>query len=102
LYRTVSCSSPRAESRKTHTTDRPFEWDWRCETVFPVSAVVRDGCAGGGVLLGAVPALFWCGEVSLAGKHIISAGSVTIGGQTGRWVGRVTKDESRITTIVYC
>jgi len=29
------------------------------------------GCAGGGVPLGAVPALSWCGEVSLGGKHII-------------------------------
>jgi len=27
------------------------------------------GCAGGGVPLGAVPALSWCGEVSLGGKH---------------------------------
>jgi len=27
------------------------------------------GCAGGGVPLGAVPVLFWCGEVSLGGKH---------------------------------
>jgi len=26
-----------------------------------------DGCAGGGVPLGAV--LSWCGEVSLGGKH---------------------------------
>jgi len=29
------------------------------------------GCAGGSVPLGAVPALFWCGEVSFWGKHII-------------------------------
>ena len=29
------------------------------------------GCAGGGVPLRAVPALSWCGEVSLGGKHII-------------------------------
>jgi len=29
------------------------------------------GCTGGGVPLGAVPALLWCGEVSLGGKHII-------------------------------
>jgi len=29
------------------------------------------GCAGGGVPLGAVPALSWCGEVSLGGIHII-------------------------------
>jgi len=26
-----------------------------------------DGCAGGGVPLGAVPVLSWCGEVSLGG-----------------------------------
>jgi len=29
------------------------------------------GCAGGGVPLGDVPALSWCGEVFLGGKHII-------------------------------
>ena len=29
------------------------------------------GCAGGGVPLGAVPALSWCGAVSLGSKHII-------------------------------
>jgi len=29
------------------------------------------GCAGGGVPLGAVPALSWCGEVSLGGIIII-------------------------------
>jgi len=29
------------------------------------------GCAGGGVLLGAVPALSWCGEVCLGGEHVI-------------------------------
>jgi len=29
------------------------------------------GCAGGGVPLEAVPALSWCGEVSLGGKYII-------------------------------
>ena len=40
-----------------------------CGTVFPVSVVV--GAAGGGVPLGAVPALSWCGEVSLGGIHII-------------------------------
>jgi len=28
------------------------------------------GGAGGSVPLGAVPALSWCGEVSLGGKHI--------------------------------
>jgi len=33
---------------------------------------VRGG-EGGGLLLGAVPALSWCGEVSLGGKHIIHA-----------------------------
>jgi len=27
------------------------------------------GCAGGGVPLGAVPVLSWCGVVSLGGKH---------------------------------
>jgi len=27
------------------------------------------GCAGGGVPLGAVLALSWCGEVALGGKH---------------------------------
>ena len=30
-----------------------------------------DGRVGGGVPLGAVPALSWCGEVSLEGKDII-------------------------------
>jgi len=29
------------------------------------------GCAGGGVLLMAVPAMSWCGEVSLRSQHII-------------------------------
>jgi len=38
------------------------------------------GCAGGGVPLGAVPVLSWCGEVSLGGKQsssvlIIPAGA---------------------------
>jgi len=32
-----------------------------------------SGCAGGGVPLGAMPALSWCGEVSLGGKHIITS-----------------------------
>jgi len=32
------------------------------------------GCAGGGVPLGAVPALSWCEEVSLGGIHIIIYG----------------------------
>ena len=31
----------------------------------------EGGCAGGGVPLGAVPALSWCGEVSLGRKHVI-------------------------------
>ena len=31
------------------------------------------GCAGGGVPLGTVPALSWCGDVSLGGIHIISS-----------------------------
>ena len=31
----------------------------------------KGGCAGGGVPLGAVPALSWCGEVSLGGILII-------------------------------
>jgi len=40
-------------------------------TVFPVSVVVNGCAAGGGVpLVGAVPALSWCGEVYLGGKHI--------------------------------
>jgi len=34
------------------------------------------GCAGGGVPLGAVPALSWCGEVSLGGILIIVADAV--------------------------
>jgi len=29
------------------------------------------GCAGGGVPLGALPVLSWCGEVSLGGTHSI-------------------------------
>jgi len=33
--------------------------------------VGEGGCAGGGVTLGAVPALSWCGEVSLGGIRII-------------------------------
>jgi len=31
------------------------------------------GCAGGGVPLGAVPVLSWCGEVSLGGKQSSSS-----------------------------
>ena len=42
----------------------------RCGTVFPVSVVVVGGCAGGGVLLGVVIALSWCG-VSLGSILII-------------------------------
>ena len=45
----------------------------RCGTVFPVSMEgggVGGGCAGGGVPLGAVPAMFWCGEVSLEAKQM--------------------------------
>jgi len=43
----------------------------RGKTVFPVSVVVGGGCAGGGVPLGAVPALSWCEEVALGGKHMV-------------------------------
>jgi len=55
---------------------RPFGWGCcavaRCGTVFPVSGGGCD-CAGGGVPMGleAVPALCWCGEVSLRGVYII-------------------------------
>jgi len=41
----------------------------RCGTAFPLSVVVEGGCAGGGVPLGAVPVLSWCGEVPLGGKQ---------------------------------
>jgi len=41
-------------------------WLWDC---VPLSVVVGAGCAGGGVPLGAVPALSWWGEVSLGGTH---------------------------------
>jgi len=30
------------------------------------------GCAGGGVPLGAVAALSWCGKVALGGKHVVN------------------------------
>ena len=43
----------------------------RCGTVFPVFVVVGGGCAGGGVPLGAVPALSWFGVVFRGGTHII-------------------------------
>ena len=39
---------------------RPFEWGWRAVGLcYPVSVVV--GVAGGGVPLGAVLTLSWCG-----------------------------------------
>ena len=41
---------------------------WEC---VPRVCSGGGGCAGGGVPLGAVPVLSWCGEVSLWGKHII-------------------------------
>jgi len=39
--------------------------------MFRVSVVVGGVCAGGGMPLGAVPALSLCGEVSLKGKYSI-------------------------------
>jgi len=36
------------------------------------------GCAGGGVPLGAVPALSWCGEVSLGGIHSAPRTEITV------------------------
>ena len=48
----------------------------RCGTVFSVSAMVGGGCAGGGVPLGAVLVLSWCGEVSLRGIQSSSASLV--------------------------
>jgi len=38
------------------------------------------GCAGGGVPLGAVPALSWCGEVCLGGIHISIASEESLVG----------------------
>jgi len=45
----------------------------RYGTVFPVFGGGGGGvgCVGGGVSLVAVPALCWCGEVSLGGEHMI-------------------------------
>jgi len=43
----------------------------RCGTV-PRVCGGWGGCAGGGVPLGAVPVLSWCGEVSLGGKQSLS------------------------------
>ena len=37
------------------------------------------GAAGGGVPLGAVLVLSWCGEVSLGGKHFISFVTLVLG-----------------------
>jgi hypothetical protein len=45
------------------------------------------GCASGGVPLGAVPALSWCGEVSPGGKHIIDACYSILGGEWWEAVG---------------
>jgi len=41
---------------------------WDC---VPRVTGCEDGCAGGGVPLGAVLALSWCGELSLGGKHSV-------------------------------
>jgi len=41
---------------------------WDC---VPHVCVGRGGCAGSGVPLGTVPALSWCGEVSLGDIYII-------------------------------
>jgi len=47
---------------------RPFEWGWCAVGLcFSCLRYSGGGCAGGGVPLGAVPVLSWCGEVSLAG-----------------------------------
>ena len=43
----------------------------RCRAVFPVSAVVGASVPAAVCQLGAVPALSWCGEVSLGGILII-------------------------------
>jgi len=42
---------------------------YACSKKNSVSLVVGGGSAGAGVAPGAVPALSWCGEVSLRGKH---------------------------------
>jgi len=55
---------PVGEDTHTHTVGAL----WDC---VPRDCGGGGGCAGGGVPLGAVPALSWCGEVSLGGKHII-------------------------------
>ena len=52
----------------------------RCGTVFSVSVVVGAAvrCAGGGVPLGAVPALSWCREVSLGSIRILRVDPTTL------------------------
>jgi len=61
----------------------------------------EGGCAGGGVPLGAVPALSWCGEVSLGGLLIINqtstASSVVA---AGSYVGN-TRSEEKHTILHY-
>jgi len=57
---------------------RPFEWCWRAVGLFsPCLWWWGGGCAGGGVPLGPVFALSWCGEVSLGSIRNIVATSLT-------------------------
>jgi len=55
---------------------RPFEWGKRAVGLCSPCLDGEGGCAGGGVPLGAVPVLSWCGEVSLGG--IQSSSSVSL------------------------
>jgi len=52
---------------------RPFEWAWRGVGLCSSCLWWWGRLCGGGVPLVAVPALSWCGKVSLGGKHIIIA-----------------------------
>jgi len=48
-----------------------------------------EGGAGGGVPLGAGPALSWCGEVCLGGKHIITLTRYPV--LSGYWVNGLAR-----------
>jgi len=56
---------------------------WDC---VPRVVVGGDGCAGGGVPLGGVPVLSWCGEVSLGGRSITII--LFLFSDARRWAGR--------------
>jgi len=57
--------------RSAQNTHEKWLYRPRRQPQFSCACGGGGGCADGGVRRGAVPALSWCGEVSLGGRHII-------------------------------